>query len=645
MAVSDSEKAGRMPILPAHERHRVVAGFNDTFVDYDGPQMIHRWFEARVSIAPDAIAVRCGPTSITYGELDTWANRIAHQLVDMGVCVEDRVAIHVGRGPELVAGIMGVLKAGAAYVPLDPSYPKERLAFTLADCAARACLVTRAGGLPEGAENVPACFIDEDARASSVDAPVDAEARGLRPTSLGYVIYTSGSTGQPKGVMIEHANACNLIAWALRQDDVDVLGQTLFATSICFDLAVFEMFVPLAAGYTVHVARDVLASSADQAVTLLNTVPSGIAALLDTGNVPRTARRINLAGEPLRAPLVERLFASTSVETVGNLYGPTETTTYSTAVRIPRDGVFPPHIGKPIDNTRIYILDNAGEPVPIGVPGEIWIAGSGVARGYLGRPELTAERFGDDPFVPGGRAYRTGDTGRWLASGDIVYLGRNDHQVKVRGFRIEPGEIEAVLLRCTGVASAAVVAWGEDADSRRLVAYVVMSAGYDVSQASLREAISARLPAFMLPSGFMFLDALPLTPNGKLDRSGLPPPSFAAVETNYRAPEGVVEEALAEIWKELLGADRVGRDDHFFESGGHSLLAMQLLPRLRRTFQVDVPLELLFEVPVLRVIAERITAAQLKTFLSAEIDGMRDELDDLSEDQLLDLLNKESVDD
>jgi hypothetical protein len=360
------------------------------------------------------------------------------------------------------------------------------------------------------------------------------------------------------------------------------LSRTLFSTSINFDLAVFELFVPLGVGGTVVLAQDALAAGRmGEAITLINTVPSAMKALLEAEEVPDSVAWVNLAGEPLKGALVERMFAGTQVERVANLYGPTETTTYSTWAVMDRGQGFVRHIGRPIANTQVYILDGRRQPVPMGVSGELYIGGAGVARGYLNRPEMTAERFVEVEGL--GRLYRTGDLGRWLGDGNIEFQGRNDFQVKIRGFRIELGEIEAKLLGCAGVREAVVVAREDVAGEQRLVAYMVPQAEAALEAAALRQQLSAVLPEYMVPSAFVSLPALPLTPNGKLDRRALPAPDASAVVSRgYEPPQGEVETTIAQIWQELLGLEQVGRHDHFFELGGHSLMVITMLERLRQ---------------------------------------------------------------
>ncbi|GAB3356920.1 amino acid adenylation domain-containing protein [Lysobacter tyrosinilyticus] len=606
-----SAPISRLPMLSDEARSRVLTGFNDTGLDYARDVLLHQSFENQVRRQPDAIALRDGDLVLSYAQLNRRANRIAHQLIALGVRPDDRVGVCMTRGAAMVAGVLGILKAGGAYVPLDPKYPSDRLAYMLADSEPKALLTQSSlHVLPES--DVPALYLDHESTWGHQEEG-DPSPVGLRSEHLAYVIYTSGSTGQPKGVAIEHRNAANFIAWATANFGREELDNTLFATSINFDLAVYEIFAPLAAGATITIVADVLAADRNTLVSLINTVPSGIQALVQAGGVSESVRTINLAGEPLKRALVERIFAETGVASVANLYGPTETTTYSTWVRMPRERSFVAHIGRPIANTQVYVLDKHLQPVPVGVVGELYIAGEGVARGYLNRDELTAERFLSDPFAAasGARMYKTGDLGRWRSDGNIEYLGRNDFQVKIRGFRIELGEIEARLAGCSGVAEAVVVARESAAGDQRLVAYVVPKPGVALSIAGLREALAKTLAEYMVPSAFVILEALPLTPNGKLDRKALPAPDDSAViAREYAAPENEIERAISTIWQELLGLKRVGRNDHFFELGGNSLIALQLVSRLRQVCGVEISLRDLFARPIVAALAELVQMGQ-----------------------------------
>src|SRR5438270_2725443 len=474
--------AGRVEMLSAAERQQLLYGWNDTATEFPQDKCLHQLFEEQVARTPNAVAVMFEKEELSYAQLNARANQLAHYLRELGVKPDSRVAICVERGLEMVVGLLAVLKAGGAYVPLDPAYPADRLRFMLEDSAPVALLTqSHLEKLFAGiADRLP--VLDLTAATppwqQHPETNPDAAAIGLGPRHLAYVIYTSGSTGMPKGVGIEHLNTVNFISWSQSSFTSSALERTLFSTSLNFDLAVFECFVPLACGAMVRIVPNALELARTQVdVTLINTVPSAMSSLVEAGRVPQTVHTINMAGEPLQRALVEKIFATTQVSAVCNLYGPSETTTYSTWVAMPRNEGFVSHIGRPIANTRIYILDAHGEPVPLGVTGELYIGGAGVARGYLNRPELTAEKFLKDPFTDdaNGRMYRTGDLGRWLSDGNIKFLGRNDFQVKIRGFRIELGEIEAALRSDARVQDAVVTVDGEG-EAKRLLGYVVAGA-------------------------------------------------------------------------------------------------------------------------------------------------------------------------
>jgi amino acid adenylation domain-containing protein len=598
---------GSIDVLPEAERRTVVEAWNRTEAEVPADGCIHELFEAQAARTPEAVAVRFEEASLTYAQLNARANRLAHHLRGLGVGPEVRVGVLMERGLEMVVSLLAVLKAGGAYVPLDPAYPAERLALMLADSAASVLLTQEAlRGLLAARPGVRVVALEEARGEALAGCAENVESRAA-PRNLAYLIYTSGSTGIPKGVAIEHESAVAMLAWARGvYSDLELSGM-LASTSICFDLSVYEIFLPLVRGGRVIVAENALAlarSAAAGEVRLINTVPSAIAALLKEGAIPAGVRTVNLAGERLRAELVDALYARGGIERVYDLYGPSEDTTYSTfALR--RAGA-PESIGTPISNTRAYVLDARLRPQPVGAPGELYLGGRGVTRGYLGRPGLTAERYLPDPFrgEPGARMYRTGDRIRWSAGGTLEYLGRLDHQVKVRGFRIEPGEIETVLRRRGSVADCVVTARGE-AGEQRLVAYVVGDVETDALRAHLRRS----LPEHMVPSAFVFLDALPLTPNGKLDRRALPAPEYAAGADRYVAPRTPTEEVLAGIWAEVLACGRVGAEDSFFDLGGHSLLATRVVSRVRMAFGVELPLRALFEGPTVAEMAGRVDAA------------------------------------
>ncbi|MBO4228605.1 amino acid adenylation domain-containing protein, partial [Bradyrhizobium neotropicale] len=518
------------------------------------------------------------------------------------------VAICVARSVAMVVGLLAILKAGGAYLPLDPAYPRARLHQVLKDAAPALLLADAAGRAALGAEALADLTVVDLAAATPEWANLpaanpDPRALGLTSRHLAYVIYTSGSTGTPKGVMIEHASTVNLLHWSSEVFAASEISRTLFSTSISFDLSVYECFVPLAQGSTLYLVENALAlAERSLEISLINTVPSAIAALVDRKAVPASTSVVNLAGEWLTAELIEKIFASSRVQKICNLYAPSETTTYSTWICVRRGDVVVETIGRPIANTRVYLLDDHGGLVPFGAVGELYIGGAGVARGYLNRPELTAERFIASPFVDGDRLYRTGDLARYLPDGNLEFLGRNDDQVKIRGFRIEPGEIAARLCEHPLVREAVVVAHEGPGGDKQLVAYVVCAPeaasngleGRELAGA-LRAHISARLPDYMVPSAFVPLAALPLTPNGKLDRKGLPAPEDEAyARAAYEPPQGEIEAALAELWAELLGVERVGRHDHFFALGGHSLVAVRLLSRVSQAVGFTLPLTMLF---------------------------------------------------
>jgi len=586
-----------LDILPEAERKQVLVEFNATERTYPQDKTIHALFEAQVERTPEAVAVVQGGQSLSYGELNARANRLAHYLRKQGVQPDARVAICVERSAEMVVGLLAILKAGGGYVPLDPSYPQDRLAYMLADSAPAAVLAQAStrGLLAEA--SVP--VIDLDSGAWQDESVSNPQVPGLLSSHLAYVIYTSGSTGLPKGVMIEHRNTVNFLAWAHRSFDHITLSKTLFSTSLNFDLAVYECFAPLTSGGSINVVKDVLElQQGGHDITLINTVPSALNALLESGGLSEEVDTVNVAGEALKRSLVERLFEQTGVKRLCNLYGPSETTTYSSWVSMDRETGFLAHIGKPIANTQFYLLDDHRQPVPLGVPGEIYIGGAGVARGYLNRAALTAERFLDDPFSEQehARMYRTGDLGRYLPDGNIEYLGRNDDQVKIRGFRIELGEIEAKLAKHEGVKEAVVMAREDVGDEKRLVAYYTPQDENAAPEAEdLRAHLQAQLPEYMVPAAYVRLDTLPLTPNGKLDRKALPAPGADAYATRgYEAPQGELETAIAGIWQQLLGLAQVGRHEDFFDLGGHSLLAVRLISQVRQRLGVELAVGELF---------------------------------------------------
>lgn len=601
-------------LTPAEER-RLLVEWNRTEASYPRGECLHELIESQVRKTPDATAVVCGNERLSYRELNRRANQLAHCLCHSGVGPEMRVAVCTSRSLEMLVSLLAILKTGAAYVPMDPAYPRERLAFMLADSQSSVLITTASllGTLPETEARV--VCLDRDTESISAQNSEDLCAR-LTPQQLAYLIYTSGSTGLPKAVAIEHRSAVTFVHWVRDTFSGGELAGVLASTSICFDLSVFELFATLSWGGTVILAENALhlpALPAAHEVTLINTVPSAMTELMRSNSVPSSVRTVNLAGEPLKGSLVEQIYSLPSIDRILNLYGPSEDTTYSTFTVLPRGVSRPPSIGRPIANSQVYLLDSSGRPVPQGVLGEIYIGGDGLARGYLGRPDLTAERFVPNPFgpTPGTRLYRTGDLARHLPDGSLDFLGRIDHQVKIRGYRIELGEIEAVLSRHPDVGDAVVVADESRPGQKRLVAYVVPRGERHPETRDLRRFIGQKLPEPLIPSLFVFLPALPLTPNGKIDRRALPAPDRARAESvAFVEPRTPTEETMAGIWRDVLGTDRISVNDNFFELGGHSLLATQIASRIHATFDVVVLLRTIFASPTIAGLSEHIDAAR-----------------------------------
>lgn len=599
----------RLPLLGQNERRQLLADWNHREGGLPAEKTLHKLFERQAQRTPQALAISTEGGELSYGQLNARANRLAHHLLSLGVSAEKLVGICTERSLDMVVAMLAVLKAGGAYVPLDSAYPPARLAQMIADSGAD--LLLTEDGLAQGLEGHGArlLVLDQD-RAWEQSQPDANPQRPLHPSTLAYCIYTSGSTGRPKGVALTHANAVAFVSWARRAFSEKDLERVLFSTSICFDLSIFELFVPLASGSTVLLEKNALALTErhlSPPPTLLNTVPSAAQALLHEELSLQGLLTINLAGEPLREELVSQLRKAVPGVRIYNLYGPTEYTTYATLCRV--DGAERISIGHPLDNTQVYVLDPYLQPVPIGVTGEIWLAGAGLARGYWNRPSQTGERFLPNPFgPPGSRMYRTGDLGRRRGDGSLEFLGRSDHQVKIRGYRIELGEIESALRRCPGTTES-VAALREDVPGQpRLVAYVTGEEATIMREA--RGFLRSLLPEFMIPAAIVFLQEMPLTPNGKIDRKALPAPDGSKRETEYLPPRTPTECALAQIFSEVLQVGRVGLDDHFFELGGHSLLATRAVARIRHKLQCDLLLRELFSAPTVSRLAAAVEAAQ-----------------------------------
>ncbi len=660
LVADPGQPALRVELIGPAERALLLETRNQTEAAYPSERPIHQLFEEQVRRAPAAIAVVQDDIELTYAELNRQANRLAHELIALGVGPDARVALCVERHPRMVVALLAILKAGGAYVPLDPSYPRQRLeelvrdaapVLVVCDAAGREALGAHRGcpglsrrasraagpvGTAEACEEIAILALDEplpgfDPDQAEGELESDPEVTGLTSAHLAYVIYTSGSTGTPKGVMVEHRSLVNHVTWQVACFGFSHVDAELQHSSISFDASVSELWGPLAIGARVvllptgaeHDVDSVAGTMDREHVTIAQFVPSQLRLLTqdEAGTRGLACDFVLIGGESLDVALVARARACARRALV-NCYGPTEATIDAISWICP-DGDLPLviPIGHPIANARIYVLDGYGEPVPLGAVGELYIGGAGVARGYLDRPELTAERFVADRFAgPGARMYRTGDLARYLPDGNLEFVGRKDDQVKVRGYRIELGEIEARLCEHPAVREAVVVAreveagalcrpvfpWAGDT---RLVAYVISAAASESDApagelvATLRRHLADRLPEYMVPSAFVRLEALPMTPSGKLDRKALPAPDGESVLTRvYEAPQGRIEETLATVWAELLGLERVGRHDHFFELGGHSLLAVTLMERLRRV-GLGTEIRALFATPTLAALA------------------------------------------
>ncbi|WP_304511256.1 non-ribosomal peptide synthetase [Desulfopila sp. IMCC35008] len=590
---------------------------------------IEELFAAAVRHSPEAPALECDGQVLSYAQLDRAAEQIARQLQGAGAGAEARVGVYCDRSPELIIALLAILKSGSCYVPLDPSYPRERLAFMLQDAEVSIVVSRRQfrdslSGLLDGEERTILWLDDQQEH-----EPMAPLSQAGSSSDLAYILYTSGSTGLPKGVAIEHRSVVALLDWAGRVYSEDELCRVMASTSVCFDLSVFEIFLPLSRGGCVVLVENGLSLKDNKvSVSLINTVPSVMTELVRHRAIPETVRTVNLAGEPLKGALVREIFAVSEVEAVYNLYGPSEDTTYSTWVRLERGFSGEPTIGVPISQTTASVLDSRLRPVPIGAAGELCLGGAGLARGYINRPEQTAESFIANPNGAG-RLYRTGDLVRFASDGQLIFLGRLDHQVKLRGYRIELGEIEAVLVGHRAV-SQCLVTTRQLGDEVQLIAYV--ESGLEPpSSSDLRTYLGRTLPGYMIPARFVLLEQLPLTPNGKIDRNRLPEPSErvpAAVETDDQAPYPGREEEIAEIFAELLHLVYVGRHDNFFESGGHSLIATRLISRLQERYAVPLPLALIFEAPTLSELARRIDSA-IRLF-KQPLDGVADDEEEIT---------------
>ena len=597
IVANPEQRLADLPFLTAGERQQMLVAWNATQAEYPQEGYIHELVEAQVERTPEAVAVLFEHRQLTYRELNARANQLAHYLQKQGVGPEVRVGVCMERSLEMVVGLLGVLKAGGTYVPLDAAYPQERLAFMLEDTQAPVLLTQKEliPGLPKNAAHMLCLDADGPTLAQESEENVYSE---VTADNLAYVIYTSGSTGQPKGVMIAHKSLVNYICWF----NDTVLRQTRHSlplvTKLTFDASLKQLFAPLLLGNPVWLPPNKVVSDPvvllqalrTRSKVMLNCVPSLWEVMLDmidagqAESLGKSLTSLLLGGERVTMDLIHRTLAVLPQLQIWNLYGPTEATINASAARIVSGNNIT--IGRPVANTQLYILDSHLQPVPLGLPGELHIGGAGLARGYLHQPERTAERFIPHPFSnePGARLYKTGDLARYRSDGTLEFLGRLDHQVKIRGFRIEPGEIEAVLDQHPAVRETIVLAREDLPGDTRLVAYVVPAAAQAPTSSDLRRFLQEKLPAYMVPAAFVWLDTLPLTPNGKVDRRALPLPDRPRLGLGgtFVAPSTPLEMRIAEVWQEVLGVDRVGVYDNFFDLGGHSLLSMRVMARLEK---------------------------------------------------------------
>lgn len=650
-AVAQPElRLSELPLLSTAERQQLLVEWNATEVTGFEHACIHELFEKQAQRTPDACAVFFEGVRLSYAELNARANQIAHHLRRHGVGPESVVGICVGRSAELAVSVLATLKAGAAYLPLDPNYPRERLEFMLKDAAAEVLLTHEGAGdvLPRHGAKV--IRLDSDAEAFAGESTVNPRA-SVAPENPVFVIYTSGSTGRPKGICMPHRALVNLIEW--NRASMPAAAGTLQFASLNFDVSFQELFSTWSTGGTLFIVSDELRLDIEalahfiseqriEKVTLPVVVLQQLAETCSARPQLLSSLRIVVsAGEQLRiTPPVVQLFKALRGCRLHNHYGPSETHVVTELVTSEAPDTWPaqPSIGRPIFNTQIYVLDGHLQPVPAGVIGELYIGGDALARGYVDRPALTAEKFIPDPFHTraGSRLYRTGDLARFLPNGNIEFRGRIDHQVKIRGFRVEPGEVEAVLGQHPSVLEAVVLARADGGSEQRLMAYLVCEPGYEPSQSEWRRYLAERLPEYMIPAHFVRMKELPLTANGKLDRRALPLPerSRPELEAAYEPPCNATEEVVVHVWAEVLNVERIGVNDNFFDLGGHSLSATGVIFRLREAFRVDLPLRALFESPTPRGLADALARAWGDREVLEEIARTNLELEQLSDDEV-----------
>lgn len=618
VAADAEQSIASLELLSSAEKNELLIGLNQTQEDFPWEITLNELFENQVAATPDKVAVIDQDREITFADLNVAANKLARHLQSLGVTKESLVGISAERSVDIITSMLAIHKAGGAYVPLDPNYPADRVAYMLED--AKAPVVLTHDSIKADLPSTQAKIVSLDGDAALWESNDEANLEEqVSPQQLAYVIYTSGSTGLPKGVAIEHRNTSAMVQWAHGVFPSEDLQGVLFATSVCFDLSVWEIFVTLTAGGTVIVCENAIELPnlpAKDKVTLINTVPSAIAALERQQQIPESVKIINLAGEALAQSLVDKLYDLDHIEKVYDLYGPSEDTTYSTYTLREHKGFA--NIGRPISNTQAYLLDSYGSLVPRGIPGELYLAGWGITRGYLNREELTAEKFLPNPFAEqcsehGARVYRTGDLVRYLDDGRLEYLGRIDHQVKIRGFRIELGEVESTLGKHEALREGLVMTQLDEHGEKIMVAYIVVKPECQKNPPSIKELrahIKSSLPEYMVPSAFVFMEKFPLTPNGKVDRKALPAADLSSLSvTDYVVPATEIEVELCKIWEEVLLKSPIGVADDFFALGGHSLLATQIIARIREAFGVELVVKDLFRATTITELAEVVSSA------------------------------------
>ncbi len=639
-----------LEILPAPEREQLLIEWNNTAIDFSSAKTVHGLFEQQALRTPDAVAIKYAEEKISYRQLDEQATLLAHALAKRGAKTGDLIGLFLDRSPRMLVALLGILKCGAAYIPLDPSYPLERLNFMIEDSAIQLLVSEHALASQVPTINGQTILV-EDAIAAEGSHQHTTFNNSVEPDDLAYIIFTSGTTGRPKGVQIHHGAVVNFIQSMTNKPGMSAADTICAVTTLSFDIAVLELLLPLSVGACIVIADRTTASDGaalaqlveTSHTTIMQATPATWRMLLETGWTGHSQLRILSGGEALSSELAERLF--NCGRELWNLYGPTETTIWSTLEQV-MPGNKNISIGTPIANTEIYILDSRQQLLPIGVPGELVIGGLGVARGYLGRPELSAEKFIPDSFGsrPGARLYRTGDLARWRRDGRIEVIGRIDNQVKLRGFRIELGEIESVLGEHPAVRQAVVMCREDRPGDKRLVAYVTAVPDAALSNTALREFAKRQLPDYMVPSLCVFLDALPLTPNGKINRLALPAPEASVAEAiEYVAPRNEEEKILAQLWAEVLGLPRVSINDNFFDIGGHSLLATQLITRIQKAFGGHIALRTLFEASTVADFSEVLIQQRMESVGADALSNMLDQLEGLSDADIEALLANDNL--